>query len=73
MFWVKTQSPPIASTDSGGKPTAENGPRRPVSDVKRTLRVGTVDRFGREAVLPGLPREGPDCAPKLPFGCEREK
>ena len=39
--------------------------------MNRTLRIGTADvAFGRIARLRRPPREGPKCAPKLPFHCD---
>ncbi len=42
-------------------------------DVERTYRTAALDAsIGRIVGLQESPREGPECAPKLPFQCERE-
>ena len=42
-------------------------------DAKHPLRIAALDAsIGRKAGLQSPPREGPECAPKPPFFCERE-
>jgi hypothetical protein len=42
-------------------------------DVKHPLRIAALDAsIGRRARLEESPREGPECAPKPAFHCERE-
>src|ERR1700684_4067902 len=43
-------------------------------DVNRTLRIAAINvAFGRISPLPESPSEGPECAPKPPLHCRRER